>query len=50
MSKLDVAIIAMEGYALQWYQLVRASTPRVTWIHFKLEMLKMFGSNPMANP
>lgn len=49
-SKLDVALIAMEGDALQWYQWVRASTPGLTWIHFKLEMLRMFGSNPTANP
>ncbi|KAH6793227.1 hypothetical protein C2S52_003704 [Perilla frutescens var. hirtella] len=47
--KVDVVLVAMEGTALNWFQLTQNRFPNITWAQLKLELLRQYGDDPMAN-
>ena len=42
-NRLDVAMVALAGPALPWFQLLHRRLPTLTWDHLKLEIMKRFG-------
>lgn len=44
-DKVHMAVVAMEGDALNWGRWVLRPNPNVTWSHFTGELLKRFNEN-----
>ncbi|XP_042044637.1 uncharacterized protein LOC121790506 [Salvia splendens] len=42
-KRLGVAMVALAGPALPWYQLLRRRLPALTWDRFQQELMKRFG-------
>ncbi|KAK6152940.1 hypothetical protein DH2020_012579 [Rehmannia glutinosa] len=49
-SRIELALIAMDGAALHWMQWVLGRLPSLTWKQFSAELLRRYGDNPNANP
>ncbi|KAL8548186.1 hypothetical protein ACS0TY_007492 [Phlomoides rotata] len=48
--KLEFALIAMEGTALQWLQWMLTRFPAMGWRKFTIELLRRYGEDPRTNP
>ncbi|XP_047979195.1 uncharacterized protein LOC125221112 [Salvia hispanica] len=44
-KRVGVAMVALAGPALPWYQLLRKRIPDLTWARFARELMKRFGGN-----
>lgn len=42
-NRIGVAMVALAGPALPWYQLLRRRIPNLTWAQFTRELMKRFG-------
>ncbi|KAH6810002.1 kinesin 3 [Perilla frutescens var. frutescens] len=47
--KVEVALVAMEGAALHWFQWTQSRFPNLPWSRLKHELLRRYGEDPMAN-
>ncbi|XP_042045909.1 uncharacterized protein LOC121792148 [Salvia splendens] len=44
-KRVGVAMVALAGAALPWYQLLRRRNPDLSWARFARELMKRFGGN-----
>ncbi|XP_042016082.1 uncharacterized protein LOC121764058 [Salvia splendens] len=44
-KRVGVAMVALAGAALPWYQLLRKRVPDLSWARFARELMKRFGGN-----
>ena len=48
-DRVGIAMVALAGTALPWYQLLRQRVPDLTWARFARELMKRFGGNGALN-
>ncbi|XP_042045394.1 uncharacterized protein LOC121791530 [Salvia splendens] len=44
-NRVGIAMVALAGPALPWYQLLRKRVPNLSWARFARELMKRFGGN-----